>query len=79
MRHARADYERFQDPLGLIPEDEPVFLIRGKDVAAVQAVNAYANIAEEKGADDDLVRVCRDWAVHIAGWQAKNGAKIPDL
>jgi hypothetical protein len=34
MRHARADYDRIQDPDGLIPQDEPVFLIRGQDRAA---------------------------------------------
>lgn len=30
MLHAREDYNRFQDPEGLIPDDEPVFLLRGQ-------------------------------------------------
>ena len=29
MKHARDDYNRIQDPAGKIPEDEPVFLLRG--------------------------------------------------
>lgn len=31
MKHARPDYDRIQDPAGIIPEDEPVFLLRGQD------------------------------------------------
>lgn len=42
MKHAREDYDRIQDPLGLIPEDEPVFLLRAQDRLACQAVAYYA-------------------------------------
>lgn len=31
MKHARKDYNRIQDPAGLIPDNEPVFLVRGQD------------------------------------------------
>ena len=31
MKHAREDYNRIQDPAGKIPENEPVFLLRGQD------------------------------------------------
>lgn len=31
MKHARKDYDRIQDPAGLIPDNEPVFLVRGQD------------------------------------------------
>ena len=34
MRHARPDYNRFQDPENLIPQDEPVLLLRGQDKLA---------------------------------------------
>lgn len=36
MKHAREDYNRIQDPAGLIPDGEPVFLIRGKDIARIK-------------------------------------------
>lgn len=42
MRHARADYNRIQDPLNLIGEDEPVFLLRAKDVSAPFVVRFWA-------------------------------------
>lgn len=42
MKHARPDYNRIQDPAGLIPEDEPVFLLRGQDVLAPSLVKDWA-------------------------------------
>jgi hypothetical protein len=76
MRHAREDYERFQDPAGTIPEDEPVFLIRGQDRVGATAVRLYAALAEEAGADPELVQRCRDWADRMAEWPKH---KTPDL
>lgn len=52
MKHAREDYNRIQDPAGLIPADEPVFLLRGKDRLAAQAVRFYAMLAREAGCLD---------------------------
>ncbi len=40
MKHARKDYDRIQDTVGKIPENEPVFLIRGQDLAAPAALRA---------------------------------------
>jgi len=34
MKHAREDYNRIQDPDEKIPDNEPVFLLRGQDVLA---------------------------------------------
>jgi hypothetical protein len=76
MRHAREDYERFQDPAGLIPDDEPVFLIRGQDQIGATVVQVYALFAELAGADPDLVQRCRDQADRMANWPKHN---VPDL
>jgi hypothetical protein len=76
MRHAREDYERFQDPAGLIPDDEPVFLIRGQDQIGATVVQVYALFAELAGADPDLVQRCRDQADRMANWPKH---KVPDL
>ena len=39
MKHARQDYnDRFQDAAEKIPDAEPVFLIRGQDQAAPEAL-----------------------------------------
>ena len=62
MRHARTDYERFQDPERLIPDDEPVFLIRGQDCVGWQAVLAWAECAELEGANADIVANARQHA-----------------
>jgi hypothetical protein len=76
VKHARPDYARFQDPAGIIPEDEPVFILRGQDRLAWHIVKIYAWVAELAGADDDLVRRCREHADLMKAWPKK---KTPDL
>ncbi len=41
VKHARPDYDRIQDPLGLIPADEPVFLLRAQDRTAADTVSDW--------------------------------------
>lgn len=86
MKHARDDYNRIQDPAGLIPEDEPVFLLRGQDVFAPQALRAYANYIEGYAPDDHTMRdkkaivdLTRHWAEQMEAWQAERHRKLPDL
>ena len=79
MKHARKDYDRIQDPAGLIPADEPVFLIRGKDLAGPAAVRAWANEAELIGADWRIVSIARSQAYAMEEWQRTHEAQIPDL
>lgn len=138
MRHAREDYERFQDPAGEsdrkyyelilmlanayergreldvldvvvgffgarvetakkeiaagrefavravlsgdpIGEDEPVFLLRGKDITAPDAVRHWADLAEREGASDAIVRAAREQAHRMVLWQAIHGKQVPDL
>ena len=83
MLHARKDYDRFQDPLaedeGGIPYDEPVFLLRAQDKAAPGAVDAWAAIAEQVGADAEIIAKARQHAKDMRGWQRTNTIQIPDL
>lgn len=79
MRHARPDYERFQDPLNLIPADEPVFIVRGRDVCAPDTVRAWCDIASENGVDSAMIGLCLDWADQMEEYQKRVGAKVPDL
>lgn len=79
MKHARSDYSRIQDPTKRIPEDEPVFLLRGQDVGAPDAVRAYADIAKKVGAEAVLVQRCYDWADRMEKWQSERAVKIPDM
>lgn len=78
MKHARDDYNRIQDPAGKIPEDEPVFLLRGQDRAAPGAVRAYAEILESMGGDPVLVRKSREQAEKMELWQVAVRSKVAD-
>lgn len=79
MKHARADYDRIQDPAGKIPENEPVFLIRGQDLAAPAALRAYASLAHEIGASNDLVMRVLNHARLMEEWQREVARKTPDI
>ena len=79
MKHARDDYNRIQDPDGLIPEDEPVFLIRGKDRAGPAALRAWAKEAKAVGAHGNIVGRALTQADRMEAWQAEHGWKVPDL
>ncbi len=78
MRHARADYNRIQDPAGLIPEDEPVFLIRGQDKAAPAAALAWADEHDRLGGDPRLSEAVRRHVELTRSWQAERAAKVAD-
>lgn len=79
MKHARKDYNRIQDPEGKIPEDEPVFLIRGQDVAGPDTVLQWAGLAEAHGASLEIVKSAREQAMRMRDWQRLNVQKIPDM
>lgn len=79
MKHARPDYNRIQDPEGKIPQDEPVFLIRGQDVTAPDVVRYWAMQAKSHGADDLIVQAAKAQADCMVDWQRDHGMKIPDM
>lgn len=81
MKHARPDYNRIQDPAGLIPEDEPVLLLRGQDRAAPATVRYWADEAEALGADPEICEAARKQASAMEAWQdhAPGVSKVPDL
>lgn len=78
MRHARRDYDRFQDPEGKIPEDEPVFLIRGQDVVAPGVLRYWADCAEAEGAEKEIIDAVRKHAELMEDWQDQVRSKVPD-
>lgn len=79
MKHARNDYNRIQDPSGKIPEDEPVFLIRGQDHCGPATLEAWANLAEMAGARSDIVDAAKSQAERMRKWQETVGSKTPDM
>ena len=79
MKHAREDYDRLQDPEGIIPEDEPVFLLRAQDAVAPGVVEAWVMAAHNAGADIDIVQHAYEHAQLMRKWQAEHGSKVPDM
>ncbi len=85
MKHARQDYqdaivdERL-DVGGGIPDDEPVFLLRGQDVFAWRAVLAYADLLKSNPATVErrVADACRIQAMKMKAW-AKAHGKAPDI
>lgn len=76
MRHNRSDYERIQDPDGIIPEEEPVFLLRGQDVSAAETVRYWADINEMAGGDPEASAAARRHAILMDMWPVKKRADL---
>jgi hypothetical protein len=77
VRHGRPDYNRrIQDAEGRIPADEPVFLIRGQDKVAGDAVRAWADLHERAGGDPEVARQAREWARQMDLWPKKKSADL---
>lgn len=63
----------------LIPDDEPVFLIRGQDPVGGMAVRAYADYAERCGADAEMVRQIYAWADRMEAYAEDKQHGAPDV
>lgn len=74
MIHARADYNRIQDPEGKIPEDEPVFLMRAQDENAAEVVRFWAHLNDKKGGDPKLTAWAMAHADLMDKWPTKKKA-----
>lgn len=73
MKHAREDYDRIQDPAGLIPVDEPVFLLRAQDPTAANAVRGWALTQCDRAIRDQAL----DHADRMDAWGVKKDADLP--
>ena len=77
MKHLRKDYnERIQDSANLIPEDEPVFLLRGKDIFTPGLMLDWAKQLRLAGGDPELARLVEDGAQEMINWQKANPDKM---
>lgn len=80
MIHARDDYNRMQDPAGLIPEDEPVFLLRAKDKTAAQIVRLWASAQRQNPkADMKMIMMAEQHADRMDAYGSENGNQWADL
>lgn len=60
----------------VIPDDEPVFLIRAQDKVSGEVVRFWANLAEAAGASEVIVKSAREHAAKMDEWPVK---KVADL
>jgi len=79
MKHAREDYNRFQDPWDLIPENEPVFLLRGQDPFAPDLLRDWADALIKAHGDPIMAQIVRDQANAMEQWQRNRTIHIPNL
>lgn len=63
-----------------IGADEPVFVIRAKDVASAGAIEAYGEVAFACGASESFAVSVGNRADEFRAWQAENqdSVKVPD-
>lgn len=74
MKHALEKYNRIQDPEHLIPEDEPVFLLRAQDISAAATVAYWAMLNDALGGDPQRSILARKHAAKMAAWHKKKPA-----
>jgi hypothetical protein len=80
MIHPNEDYtKRIQDSAEKIPENEPVFLLRGQDALAPSLLLDWASRMRSLGGDPAMADLVRAHAQRMIIWQNENGCKIPDL
>jgi hypothetical protein len=79
MKHARKDYDRIQDPENKIPQDEPVFLLRGQDKFAPELLLRWSAHLRLSGGDVSMAILVENQAQEMIEWQKNHKVKIPDL
>jgi hypothetical protein len=80
MHHACSDHYRLQDPTGLIPDDEPVFLLRGHNRHLPAVLAFYQElVGRDSEVAPDLVRMVGVQRARVIRWQHAHGRKSPTL
>lgn len=72
MKHQDDKYnQRIQDTEKLIPEDEPVFLIRAQDIVSGDALRAWAQLNDDAGGNPQVSQAICDHAELMDKWPVK--------
>lgn len=59
-------------------DDEPVFVLRAKDIVAPAAVRGWCELAAVAGAGEAKLMEAIQVAEDMMAWQKENGFKVPD-
>lgn len=62
-----------------IPDDEPVFLLRGQDESAPRAIQLWIEDARTRGASEDILRKADEQIGLMIAWQISHHGKVADL
>jgi len=75
-----AKYGKVTTEHGEIPDDEPVVILRGQDLAVPRTLNYYRGVARELGSPDEHLSLVTDQVGYIKGWQRyhPDRVKVPD-
>lgn len=77
MKHARQDYnDRVQDSAGLIPDNEPVFLLRAQDNTSLACLLHWLEL--NRDGDAEATRLVTAHAGLFRQWGQDNKTKAPD-
>lgn len=80
MIHPRKDYNiRIQDEAGIIPANEPVFLLRAQDEYAPDIVKEYADRLYADGTPIELTDTIYLHVDAMKKWQNEVRCKTPDM
>jgi hypothetical protein len=82
MKHLRSDWDSIQPAPGetTIEDDEPVFLLRARDVVGADTVHDWAGRAYAAGADPAHCTRVHEWADEMEAWrQEHGGGHVPDV
>lgn len=78
MKHLRSDYDDFAVLDAKIPDDEPVFLLRGQDPSSEAAVRAWAYDVERRNGSPELVRQVHAWSEKMGKYARSKGKAVAD-
>ncbi len=78
MIHARQDYNRFQDPLNKIGQDEPVMIFRAQDKHFKKVLRYYSDLLSESG-NYEVACLVEEHIQLAEHWELSNDTKEPDL
>lgn len=80
MKHNRLDYQdRIIDMAGIIPEDEPVFVLRAQDPIAARAVRHWAQSLRNAGGDPAVCDSAERQAEAMEAFGRGKALKLPTL
>lgn len=71
----RDELEREDSCLNRAADDEPLFVLRARDLLAVDLVRVWVLRAHEKGVNPEKIREAREIAEQFAAWPDK---RLPD-